>query len=84
MQLDQSAVGRVSRIDAIQVQQMAKAGLRALELRLDQTAQALRHSDRNDYGYCRACDESIGYRRLKAKPESPMCVNCQGASEKRG
>ena len=34
VQLDQSSVGRLSRMDAMQVQQMAKASLRAHQLRL--------------------------------------------------
>jgi len=81
--LDQSRVGRISRIDAIQSQQLAKASQRNLELRLKQVHQALRNAERDEYGYCRRCEEPIGYQRLKAKPETPFCLRCQGASEKR-
>ena len=81
--LDQSSVGRLSRMDAIQVQQMAKASLRSHQLRLEQVAQALRLIESGDYGVCRRCEEPIGFRRLKARPETPFCLRCQGASESR-
>ncbi len=77
------AIGRLTRMDAIQQQSMAKANRAAYRLRLQQAQQALRNIDEDDYGYCRRCDEDIGYRRLKAKPETPFCVNCQSASEGR-
>jgi DnaK suppressor protein len=81
--LDQSAVGRLSRMDAMQVQAMAQANLRSLKLRLDLIGQALRLMEDYEYGICRRCAEPIGYRRLKAKPESPFCLSCQGAIEQR-
>ncbi len=77
------AIGRLTRMDAIQQQSMAKANRAAYQLRLQQAQQALRNIDEDDYGYCRRCDEDIGYRRLKAKPETPFCVKCQSASENR-
>ena len=76
------AIGRLTRMDAIQQQSMAKANREAYRLRLQQTEQALRMIASDEYGYCRRCDEDIGYRRLKAKPETPFCVNCQSASER--
>ena len=78
------AIGRLTRMDAIQQQSMAKANRATYQLRLQQAQQALRNLEADDYGYCRRCDEEIGYRRLKAKPETPFCVNCQSASEGRG
>ena len=77
------AIGRLTCMDAIQQQSMAKANRATYQLRLQQAEQALRHLEEDDYGYCRRCDEDIGYRRLKAKPETPFCVNCQSASEGR-
>jgi len=81
--LDQSSVGRLSRMDAMQVQQVAKANLRSCELRTQLVAQALRLVSEGEYGYCRRCEEPIGYSRLKARPETPFCLSCQGAIEKR-
>ncbi len=82
VKLDQQSVGRVSRIDAIQQQQMAAAGQRSMELRLQQAKAALRAFEADEYGYCRRCEEPIGYRRLSAKPESPFCLECQSAGER--
>ena len=76
VELDQGAVGRVSRVDAIQQQQMAEAQRRRNELRLKQIAVALQTHAQGDYGWCKKCGEPIGYKRLKAKPESPCCVAC--------
>jgi DnaK suppressor protein len=81
VELDQSAVGRVSRIDAIQQQQMADAQKRRNELRLKQVAVALRGFDDDSYGDCKVCGDPIGYRRLKARPESPACVGCMAELE---
>ena len=74
-------IGRVSRIDAIAVQQMAKENrlrqkdrLRAAEAALTRIAQA-------DYGYCVVCDEPIARARLSTRPESAACVRCQTISE---
>ena len=81
VELDQAAVGRLSRIDAIQQQQMADAQRRRNELRLKQLAVALRGFDDDSYGDCKVCGEPIGYRRLKARPESPACVSCMAELE---
>ena len=79
--LDQAAVGRVSRIDAIQHQQMAKDQQRRNALRLKQAMVALRAFADDEYGWCKRCDEPIDYRRLKARPETVVCVPCQSSLE---
>lgn len=75
--LDQSSVGRLSRMDAMQQQAMAKATRHKAQLRLDQCKRALSAFERDEYGLCRKCEEPIGFRRLTAKPEAPFCVDCQ-------
>jgi len=74
-------IGRLSRVDALQQQSMAKAHRQRVETRLRLTAQALELYKKGDYGFCRFCEEPIGYKRLKARPESPMCVACQTERE---
>ena len=74
---EQSSVGRLSRMDAMQRQAIAKATREKAELRLGQCKRALSAFDRDEYGLCRKCEEPIGYRRLVAKPEAPFCVECQ-------
>lgn len=76
-------IGRLSRMDAIQQQHMSQAGTAALELRLRQITTALAAVESGTYGNCRRCEEPIGYKRLKAKPETPFCVRCQAESEKK-
>ena len=75
--LDQSSVGRLSRMDAMQQQAMAKATRQKAQLRLSQCKAALSAFDRDEYGLCRKCEEPIGYPRLSAKPEAPFCLACQ-------
>lgn len=75
-------IGRLSRMDAIQQQHMAQAGVSALERRVHQITAALAATASGSYGYCRKCEEPIGFRRLKARPETPFCLQCQADSEK--
>ena len=77
VELDQSSVGRLSRMDAMQQQAMAKATRQKAQLRVTQCKAALSAFDRDEYGFCRKCEEPIGYPRLSAKPEAPFCLSCQ-------
>lgn len=77
-------IGRVSRVDALQQQAMAQANRRSLELRLGQARQALAALVEGEYGSCRKCEEPIAYRRLKSRPETPFCVDCQRGRETGG
>ena len=75
--LDQS-IGRVTRIDALQRQKIAAEQVRRHEIRRAQARAAMTRMESDEYGYCVSCDEPIGYRRLKARPESPRCIDCAG------
>jgi len=79
--LDHGATGRVSRVDALQQQQMALANRRSAEVRLAQVRRALASHEAGDYGYCAECEEPIGYRRLRSRPEAPFCLPCQAQRE---
>lgn len=76
VELDQAAMGRLSRIDAIQQQQMAGAQERRNALRLKQVAIALQAWEEDEYGWCKKCGEPVAYGRLKARPETVVCVPC--------
>lgn len=80
--LDQP-IGRITRMDAIQQQQMADGHRRRLETRLLQVRAALASMDNGSYGICNRCEEEITLKRLRARPESPLCLGCQTATEKR-
>ena len=72
-------IGRLSRVDALQQQSMAKATLANLRVRLAAVEQAL--SDPDEFGLCRVCGDDIGYKRLKARPEASLCLDCQEERE---
>lgn len=76
--LDQAAVGRISRVDALQAQAMAQAGQRRARLRLERVHGALERMDQDpeEVGICPGCGDSIGLRRLRARPEAVFCVGC--------
>jgi len=79
--LDQP-IGRLSRMDALQQQAMAKANRAAHQQRLTLVDVALMAIKRGCYGECRRCEEPIGYKRLNVRPESPFCLECQQQSER--
>lgn len=83
VELDQSSVGRVSRIDAIQGQAMALAAERSREAELARIESALARVESGDYGYCIKCDEEIAEARLKFDPALPTCVDCAGDGQSR-
>ncbi len=74
-------IGRLTRMDAIQQQQMTKATRAGHERRLRLIESALNAYDAGDYGLCRECEEPVGYRRLQARPEAPFCLECQSQRE---
>jgi DnaK suppressor protein len=77
-------IGRVSRMDAIAQREISQAGRRQQAQQLGQVRSALLAIDEGEYGSCRLCDEPIGYRRLKARPYSVVCLTCQTQREKNG
>ena len=79
--LDQQSVGRVSRIDAIQQQQMAIANQQQTAQLLKRIELALQRVDNDEYGLCFQCEEPIAFARLQAQPFASLCIECQSASE---
>jgi len=78
VELDQQSVGRISRIDAMQVQAMAKAQESRRAARLQMIEAALKRLDEGEYGFCAECDEEIPAKRLEVDPASPRCIKCAG------
>ena len=76
VELDQTRVGRLSRMDAIQGQQMAREAARRRQQRLSAISGALRRIDSGDFGYCTVCGEEIDRRRLDFDPANARCVDC--------
>ncbi|MEM9330099.1 MAG: TraR/DksA C4-type zinc finger protein [Pseudomonadota bacterium] len=76
VELDQQAVGRLSRMDAMQQQAMAEAQERSRRHDLQRIDLAYRRMKDGDYGYCTQCDEEIPDGRLAIDPMAERCVNC--------
>jgi DnaK suppressor protein len=76
VELDQARVGRLSRMDAMQAQEMAQATARRREQRLAQVEGALRRMESGDFGICFACGEEIDPRRLALDPTATRCIGC--------
>jgi len=76
VELDQTTVGRVSRIDAIQQQQMQASAVRRMEQRATMVQSALTRITDNEYGFCLNCEEPMELKRLEARPESQICIQC--------
>jgi DnaK suppressor protein len=78
VQLDQSSVGRLSRIDNLQTQGLT-AGLQAREqAKLGQILEALKRMEAGTYGTCVICGEPVAFERLMVFPEAPNCAACAG------
>lgn len=76
VELDQQAVGRLSRMDALQNQAMAKAGhirRQTLKTRLEA---ALRRLTEGEFGYCEDCGDDIAMARLELDPAATRCISC--------
>ncbi|NDV19683.1 TraR/DksA family transcriptional regulator [Pseudodesulfovibrio sp. JC047] len=71
-----NAIGRISRMDTIVNQSVTKAQLSKCKIRLVRLKAALERVDDEDFGLCVECDEPIPMARLKAMPETQLCVEC--------
>ena len=76
VELDQTAVGRLSRMDALQVQAMAQAEEERRQHRLRLIAAALSRLDEGEYGYCMSCGIDIPEKRLAVDAAAAQCVDC--------
>jgi DnaK suppressor protein len=76
VQLDQTSVGRLSRMDAMQVQAMALANEQRRQAELQRIAAALERLERGAFGECLACAEEIEIRRLEIDPTIQKCIAC--------
>jgi len=81
VELDQSKVGRLSRMDAMQAQAMAQASKNRRQVRLKKIAAALQRIDDGDYGQCYECDEPINPKRLEFDPTATYCIDCASKVE---
>ena len=76
VELDQTSVGRLSRMDAIQSQAMALASERHRRDEVRRIEAALKRIEDGTYGACVSCGEDIAPKRLEADPTVSTCINC--------
>ena len=76
VELDQQRMGRLSRMDALQGQQMAQASERRRKEMLTRIDGALRRIENGDYGVCFVCGDDIDTARLNIDPTATRCIGC--------
>ncbi|NNG04407.1 MAG: TraR/DksA family transcriptional regulator, partial [Inquilinus sp.] len=76
VELDQTRVGRLTRMDALQGQAMSIEAERRRQVEMRRIEAALVRIDDGEYGDCVRCGESIEEGRLKADPATPLCLAC--------
>ena len=83
VELDQTTVGRLSRMDALQYQEIAKASVWLSDLALMQIRAALARIENDEFGICQDCGQAIALSRLRVDPTAVLCISCAGAAEAR-
>jgi len=72
----ENAIGRVSRMDAINNKSVNEAALRTAQTKLKNIYTALEKSSDPDFGSCRKCKQDIPVGRLLFMPGSAYCIKC--------
>jgi DnaK suppressor protein len=80
--LDQDSVGRLSRIDAMQVQAMALAAERRRAAERKRIDAALKRIADDAFGYCLSCGEEIASARLGHDPSVSQCLSCASGANR--
>jgi DnaK suppressor protein len=83
VELDQSRVGRLSRMDAMQAQAMSRETERRRRIEVMRLRAALGRLDDGSYGECLECGEPIADKRLEHDPGATVCIECARSVERR-
>ena len=76
VELDQTTQGRLSRMDALQVQEMAMEQERRRSTEGRRIEAALLRIESGEFGYCTFCGDDIEPNRLANDPAVPLCLTC--------
>lgn len=71
-----NAIGRISRMDAINNKSVNDAGLRKSKVKLEKLNKSLLRIDDEDFGKCTRCGQEIQLGRILFMPESSWCISC--------
>jgi DnaK suppressor protein len=83
VELDQSKVGRLSRMDAIRSQAMSIETQRRRVAELGRIKAALVRIEEGEFGFCQTCGEAIAVQRLAIDPAAQLCIDCANKAEDR-
>ncbi|MCG8698714.1 MAG: TraR/DksA C4-type zinc finger protein [Bacteroidales bacterium] len=72
----ENAIGRVSRMDAINNKSVTEAALRQAEEKLRKLKEVIKTINNKDFGICVSCHRPIPIQRIMLMPQSRKCVNC--------
>ena len=72
----ENAIGRISRMDAINNKSVLESALREAQSKLIQLKNTFQKIESSDFGLCKICKKNIPFGRLMIRPESELCVNC--------
>lgn len=72
----ENAIGRISRMDAINNKSVNEASLRQAEIKLKQLKIALAKINKDDFAICTRCQKPIPLGRIMLMPQANKCVNC--------
>ncbi|MDA0306382.1 MAG: TraR/DksA family transcriptional regulator [Proteobacteria bacterium] len=81
VELDQTSVGRLSRMDALQTQAMQLETERRRSIEILRIDAAMQRINEGEFGYCLSCGIEIEPKRLKNDPTAPTCFDCAEMSE---
>lgn len=70
------AIGRVSRMDAINNKSVNENSLRQAEVKLSNLKRVLENVGTSNFGICVKCKNQIPIGRILIRPQSLLCVNC--------
>jgi DnaK suppressor protein len=81
VELDQTRMGRLSRMDALQAQAMSQESGRRREMMLRKITAAIERIDKGNFGLCQTCEEPIHRKRLEFDATALLCIQCAQKAE---
>ena len=72
----ENAIGRVSRMDAINNKSVVEAALRVAKEKIQQLKYVQNKINEPEFGICKKCNCIIPFGRLMIQPHSKFCVKC--------
>jgi len=70
------SLGRLTRMEAMNEQEVNQRILEENHLRQTRLRNALSRVDSEMFGICIECEEAIGFERMRIRPESVRCIAC--------